>query len=153
MQLITFSAMLNQIMNASHINLRKAHKLLQENGVSISYSSLAAYKAFTAVPSYERAQEVLRAFDYELSDEELMEVLLYSRSELKEYREDARQYLNKGFRMNPKYFAENMTSDDLELLIDRRIDETGEGTLNSYVSRLVKEDLIRSGLLESEDKE
>ncbi len=153
MQLITFSALLTQILGASSMNLKQSLAVLHERGVSISYSSLSAYKAFTAVPSYERAQEILRAFDYEISDEELTEVLQYSRSELKEYREDARKYLNSGIRLNPKYFGEGMTSADLELLISEQIDDAGDGTMNAYLSRLVKEDLIRSGLLESEDEE
>ena len=146
--MLTFSTLLTQILNASGMSLTKASQYLEEKGINVPYSSLAAYKAFTSVPEYDRAVEILNGFDYPISSEELLEVIQYSKSELKDYKTDTRQYLNKGLRLNPKQFQEDMTADELERILEVRMNEIGEPNLNSYISKLIKNDLVSEGLIE-----
>ena len=147
MQNITFSALLTQILSASGLNLREAQQFLSENGADVPYSSLAAYKTFTAVPAYDRGKEILDAFHYVMDDDELIEILQYSRSELKEYKEDERQYVNKGIRLSAKYFKEGITTDELESLVETRIQELNEKNWNTYIASLIRKDLIEDGLI------
>ena len=152
MQKTTFATVFGQILAASDMSLRQAHAYLEERGVQVPYQTLSAYKTFSAVPAYDRALDILKAFDYEIADEDLSELLQYSATELKQYREDARKYLNRGVRINPKFFSEDMTSDDLEFIINQRIEESGDGTLNTYLMRLIKEDLTKNGFLGEENE-
>ena len=152
MKQMTFATLFGQILIASDMNLRQAQAFLEDRNVQVPYKSLSAYKTFTAVPAYDRALDILKAFDYEITDEELSDLLQYSATELKQYREDAKKYLVRGVRFNPKFFAEDLSSDDLEFIINQRVDEAGDGNLNAYLSRLVKEDLIENGFLEEEKK-
>ena len=150
--MLTFSMLLTQILNAMGLNLRQAEAYLSEKGVNIPYPSLAAYKKFTSVPEYDRALEILNGFDYPISNEELRNVIQYSKSQLKEYKLDSRQYLNKGIRLTPKQFDEDMTTDELERIIELRMQELNEPNLNSYISKLIKKDLTDSGLVKGENE-
>ncbi|MBR3354262.1 MAG: hypothetical protein IKG47_02705 [Oscillospiraceae bacterium] len=145
----TFSGILIQLMDGSRMNLRKAHDMLKEKGIQVSYQSLAAYKAFTGVPAYDKAQAILTAFDYPIEESELFDILENSRDRLKEMNQDSRKYLQRSIRINPNLFNSDMTVEALELLLEQRIEELGENTVNAYVSNLIKKDLIESGYIEA----
>jgi len=151
MKNITFSALLTQIMSASRMKLTDLHKRLTNRGENISYQALSSYRAFTAVPPYNKASAILSAVNYSADENELNEILEYSREMLKELNSDSKQYIQQGIRISPKLLGLDMSVDALELLLDRRIAETDEKTLNAYINSLIKADLVKYGFVSEND--
>lgn len=147
---ITFSSLFTQILNASNMNLREAHALLADKDVNVPYSSLSAYKTFAAVPTYDRALNMLRAFEYKISNDELIEILAYSKSQLSNLRDDTRQYFNKGVRINPENISEGLSSEELARMIEQRIADLSESNFNTYIAKLIKDDLYNCGIFTGE---
>lgn len=147
----TFSTLFTQLLNASEMNVSQLYRELKKNNINISYQALAAYKAFDTVPKFEKAAEILNYFDYNKSDSELTEILNYSRSELKNYKAQERKDIRQGIRLTPSSFAEDITADELDVMIQKRINElseNGDHSFNSYVSSLIKKDLQEQGYLQ-----
>ena len=154
---ITFSALLTQLINESGISTRKIaldiqKKLLSENNqLKFSYPALISYRNFNTVPSFEKATIIINYFNYPISNEELTEILDYSRSELKKIKLDYDKDVRQGIRLNPKNFDETMTASDLEIMIKQRIGEIypdESGSINTYISDLIKKDLTNSGYIQ-----
>ena len=145
----TFSVILIQLLQGYNMKMSTLHKRLEEAGAGISYPSLAAYKNFDSVPTFDRARRILDALGYEISDEALTEVLEYSRKELKLMREDDSSVMSQGVRLSPKAFSSEINAYELKELIDQRISDvfSGNGNFNSYVTKLIKDDLIESNIL------
>lgn len=152
---ITFSTLLTQLVEESEESLRQIAKKIQDrlndqnSSVKISYQALAAYRNFTSVPSFERAVIIINYFNYSIDNKQLTEILDYSRAELKKMNEE--KDIRQGIRLNPKNFEEGMSVMELEIIIKQRITEIyGEdnGSINTYVTDLMKKDLISSGYIQ-----
>ena len=151
----TFSRIMRQLLESSGITMRQLYRKLIEMNSDISYPALGSYKNYDSVPSFVRARMILDAFGYEVTDEELSEILQYSRAELKTIREDDQTMIQQGVRLSPRNFSKNMKADELRSMIDQRIAELGPdiSNFNSYITWLIKDDLMQSGLLPlGEDK-
>ena len=85
---------------------------MSDSGAPIKYTPLMSYKKFEVVPPFEKARQIIRTFQYELSDDDLQKILDYSRSELKAIN-SSRRYLQRGFRLNPRHFRKDMTVEQL----------------------------------------
>lgn len=152
---ITFSTLLTQLVNESEESLRQIAKKIQDiltdqnSSVKLSYQTLAAYRNFTSVPSFERAVIIMTYFNYSIDNQQLTEILDYSRSELKKMNEE--KDIRQGIRLNPRNFEDGMSVTELEIIIKQRIAEIyGEdnGSINTYVTDLMKKDLISSGYIQ-----
>lgn len=150
----TFSILLAQLVEESEESLRQIAKKIQNklndqnSSVKISYQALAAYRNYTSVPSFERAVIIMNYFNYPIDNKQLTEILDYSRSELKKMNEE--KDIRQGIRLSPKNFEKGMSVMELELIIKQRITEIyGEnnGSINSYITDLMKNDLISSGYI------
>lgn len=132
------------------MNISQLYRELKRSGVSISYQALAAYKSFESVPRFEKASAILKYFDYQKTDDELSAILEYSREQLKEYKSSERKDIRQGIRLNPAYFSDNLTVDELDVMLTRRINELSDEedhSMNSYISMLIKKDLTEQGYL------
>lgn len=154
---ITFSALLTQLINESGISTRRVaidiqKRLAKEaSQLKFSYPALISYRNFNTVPSFEKASIIINYFNYPISNEELTEILDYSRSELKKIKLDYDKDIRQGIRLNPKNFEESLTASELELMIKQRISEIypdESGSINTYISDLIKKDLTNSGYIQ-----
>lgn len=153
---ITFSVLLSQILTASGIRFAKAgYELVRDAGVNVSYSTFANYKAFTTVPSFNMARQILDCFDYQCSDEELRSILDYSNRELHYLRTGEKRILQRGISLNPEYFEESLSPDALQAMLeDAAQTQLGpDGTVNQYINELIRNDLISKGFITDSDHE
>lgn len=151
----TFSSIMRQLLGSSGMTMRQLYRKLNEENSDISYPALGSYKNYDSVPSFDRARMIFDAFGYDATDDELSDILQYSRAELKTIREDDQTMIQQGVRLSPKNFSKDMKADELRSLIDDRIAELAPdiNNFNSYITRLIKDDLIQSGILPlGEDK-
>ena len=151
----TFSSIMRQLLGSSGMTMRQLYRKLNEENSDISYPALGSYKNYDSVPSFDRARMIFDAFGYDATNDELSDILQYSRAELKTIREDDQTMIQQGVRLSPKNFSKDMKADELRSLIDDRIAELAPdiNNFNSYITRLIKDDLIQSGILPlGEDK-
>ncbi len=132
---------------------RQLFRILRDRNVDISYPAIGSYKNYDSVPSFDRARAILDALEYEISDDDLSEILQYSRDELKEIRQDE-QTVQQGVRLSPKFFSGNINAAELRTMIDSRIEEltSVNGNFNSYISWLIKNDLTNAGYIFPEEE-
>lgn len=140
-------------MESSDMTARQLFRILRDRNVDISYPAIGSYKNYDSVPSFDRARAILDALEYEISDDDLSEILQYSRDELKEIRQDE-QTVQQGVRLSPKFFSGNINAAELRTMIDSRIEEltSVNGNFNSYISWLIKNDLTNAGYLFPEEE-
>lgn len=143
----TFSALLSQLLSSSGISTRDLYRQMKIQGSLISYQALASYKAFDSVPRFERASEILRFFNYDVSESQLQQILDFSRHQIKALKSEERKYVQKGIRLSPSYFSADMNADELEVILSKRMLEIGTDNINSYIAKLVRTDLVRSGYI------
>ena len=117
------------------------HKWLHEHECNIAYSSLVRYVSGSACPSFGKAKSILNTFKYQISDEELQELLDNS----KKATDENDSSIMKGTVLSSKDFDISVVQ--LEELISQRILETESPSFSKYVSNLIKDDLTRNGLL------
>ena len=148
----TFSGLIRQLLESSNMTARQLFRILQDRNTDISYPAIGSYKNYDSVPSFDRARAILDALEYEISDEDLADILQYSRDELKTIRQDE-QTIQQGVRLSPKFFSDNINAAELRTMIDSRIEEitTVNGNFNSYISWLIKNDLTSAGYLFPEE--
>lgn len=145
----TFSTLMMQLLAGSNMKMMDIFRILESKNAGISYPSLAAYKNFNAVPSFDRARMILDALDFSISDEELTEMLQFSRDELKRYREDDQKIMQQGLRLQPSYYDKDINAPELREIIEKRALEVlpETGNFNSYVNKLIRDDLIQAGYI------
>ena len=149
----TFSSLFIQLLSSSNETVRSLYRDLRNTGNEISYPSLVSYKNFNALPTFDRARLILNHYNYPLSDLELREMLEYSRQELKDFRLDNSKYYQRGIRLSPSFFGDTLSVQGLELMIEQRtleVDPEG-GSINQYISKLIKDDLIRNAYLKEDE--
>ena len=144
---VTYSTLLQQILDAMDLTDKRAHQYLQDKGISLSYPAFWSYRSFHSVPTFERAKAILSGFDYGVGDDSLQEILEYSRQELKTNRLETKKYVSKGFRINPKLIDKSLSADELEnIMMERARTLIGpNASLNNYLTELVRLDLIETG--------
>lgn len=122
--------------------MKELSDALGESGTPIKYTTLMSYKKFEVVPPFEKAKQIVHAFEYDLPDDDLQKILDYSRSELKAIN-SSRRYLQRGFRLNPRHFRKDMTVEQLEQRISERADTLfgDNATINMYIEYLIKKDM------------
>lgn len=152
MELTTFSNILSQLMTKLELNTKEMHikvlKKAEEKGNynTISYPAFASYVNFRSVPNFERASFILDVLSYEISAEDLVRVLDYSKKELKKMQTDKKD-VYFGLRLNPKKIGSDLSASQLEMAMRSRAEEVcdGKANLNQYITHLVKEDLKKNG--------
>ena len=151
---VTYSMLLQQILDAVNMNDKSANSFLNENGLAISYPAFWSYRSFRSVPSFERAKAILKGFNYPIEDSDLEEILEYSRVELKNNILETKKYISKGVRLSPRQIAPSLSADELENVIMERARKVigPDATINNYLNTLVKRDLIESGYIEEESE-
>lgn len=125
-------------------NLRKAkntHIWLSNHDCNIAYSSLVRYISGSACPSFGKAKLILKAFEYDIDDNELQEIL----SNSKKATDENDNSIMKGTVLSSSDFG--VSTVQLEELINQRILETETSSFSKYIATLVKKDLIENGLL------
>lgn len=147
----TFSILLSQLIEQMGFTTRQACSFLKKKDVHIPYSTLAGYKAFDTVPSIDRARQILNAFSYDIDDSALNELIEYSKEENRKLKE-SNGYVQTGIRLSVKQFGKNIDNEQLSLILTQRANELselieGQPSLNSYVSYLIKKDLMESGYI------
>ncbi len=149
----TFSGLMRQLLESSNMTARQLYRILRDRNEDISYPAIGSYKNYDSVPSFDRARAILDALEYEISDDDLSEILQYSRDELKTIRQDE-QTVQQGVRLSPKFFSANINAAELRTMIDGRIEEltSVNGNFNSYISWLIKNDLTDAGYLFPEEE-
>ena len=149
----TFAFLLSQLLDSTGLSAAKAQKQMEEQGITISYPAFAAYKNFSVVPPFDKAQAILRFFEYDISEQDLKDILDNSRSELKKLKLDNQADIRTGIRLTPRSFSKDLEAPELDVMISRRINELFEdnGNMNTYVSYLIKNDLISSGYIQENE--
>lgn len=140
---LTFSVLMTQLYEESDFKtMKELSDALSESGAPIKYTTLMSYKKFEVVPPFEKAKQIVHAFEYDLPDDDLQKILDYSRSELKAIN-SSRRYLQRGFRLNPRHFRKDMTVEQLEQRISERADTLfgDNATINMYIEYLIKKDM------------
>jgi hypothetical protein len=122
--------------------MREFHSAMVGSGTPVNYTTLMSYKKFDVVPSFEKAKAIIQEFNYQISDEDLRKVLLYSQQELRRIKQ-SRKYIQRGIRLNPRHFGSDMNPEKLERRMQERAEELfgDKATLNMYLEFLIKNDL------------
>lgn len=149
----TFSMLMTQLLEESNMSVAELHREMQQAEINISYPTLAAYKNFTVVPTYERALVILNFFNYKMQNDDLIKMLDHSRNEIKKMRITDKSSIRQGIQLSAKYFSSSLSGLDLDIMITRRINELYDhnGNMSSYVTDLIKKDLIESGYLKEDE--
>ena len=157
MDQITFSSLFIQLLNESGISLAKTYRDMSDQGLYIPYSSLAGYKNFTVVPTFERALDILDYYKYPLTKDELSEILSYSRQQLSRIDISSdKSVIRRGIQLSAQNISPALNADDLDVMLTRRIQELfpdREANLSTYINDLIKKDLIESGYVDGGENE
>lgn len=141
-QIGIFSDLLKSLMTEKHFQTAKqVYEWLQADDCEIAYSSLVRYISGSACPAFGKAKKILNAFEYEITDDELNELLINS----KKATDTNDTSVMKGTVLSSKDFGIGVV--EIEELINRRIVETESSSFSSYVSKLIKDDLDKNGLI------
>lgn len=143
MQSTTFATLMTQLFEESDFRtMREFHTAMVNSGSPINYTTLMSYKKFDVVPSFEKAKSIIQEFNYQITDEELRQILLYSQQELRRIKQ-SRKYIQRGIRLNPRHFGTDMNPERLERRMQERAEELlgDKATLNMYLEFLIKKDL------------
>lgn len=163
----TFDTLIHRILQERDINLTKLYKELADLGLNITYPSLYAYYTGTTVPPYSMAKQILKLARYQLSNDDLEQVLAYSKKVNKAENKEKNNELHINLKIKPKNIHSDYknNADGLKTIIEMRADELfgnddeissasagGKRKISSYLSYLIKKDLEENGFIESEDK-
>lgn len=143
MQNTTFATLMTQLFDESDFKtMREFHSAMVSSGTPVNYTTLMSYKKFDVVPSFEKAKAIIQEFNYQIPDEDLRKVLLYSQQELRRIKQ-SRKYIQRGIRLNPRHFGSDMNPEKLERRMQERAEELfgDKATLNMYLEFLIKNDL------------
>lgn len=167
MEDITFSRLILQIIRDQKINLTKLHKDLYDLGLNIKYPSLYSYFTGVVVPPFSIAKKILKIERIDMDDEELEQVLRYSKRVQRAEKDDANKVLNLNLKIKPELVGDSFKQNSkyLKSVIEMRADEvfgdenlitqfsaSGKRKLSAYVAYLIQKDLKENGLITEEDK-
>lgn len=159
---ITFGRIIQQILEEQNLNLMELYKELYDLGMKITYASLYSYFTGTVIPSYQTAKKILTLEKYNISDQELEEILAYSRRIFNQEKEDENELLRLHIKIKPESISKKYEHDSktLKSIIEMRADEitgnddlitqytaSGKRKLSSYIAYLIKKDFEENGYL------
>lgn len=163
---ITFSRLIQQILDEQNMNLTTLATELYDLGVDITYSALYSYYSGTSVPPIKMAKDILKTEKIYFKESELEEILEYS----KKISRNENIYKDRILRIDVKIKPEVISKDfqhnpsSLRNIIDIRTNElfgdndlitqfsaNGKRKLGAYISYLIKKDLIENGLIEEDE--
>lgn len=162
---MSFSRLILQILREQNINLTKLYKDLNNLGLNITYPSLYSYFTGVVVPPFSTAKKILKIEKIEIDDEELENVLSYSKKVYKSEKDDANKILNLNLKIKPESVDEDFKQNSkyLKSVIEMRADEvftdenlvtqfsaSGKRKMSAYVAYLIKTDLEKNGLIAKE---
>jgi len=165
---ITFSRLILQMLRDQNINLTKLYKDLYDLGLNITYPSLYSYFTGVVVPPFSTAKKILKIEKVKMPDEELEEVLAFSKRIQKSEKDDENKILNLNLKIKPESvgidFKQNAKY--LKSVIEMRSDEvfgdenlitqfsaSGKRRFSAYVAYLIQKDLKENGFIPAEEKE
>lgn len=147
MQTTTFATLMTQLFEESDFRtMREFQAAMVNSGNAINYTTLMSYKKFDVVPSFEKAKVIIQEFNYQLTDEDLRQILIYSQQELRRIKQ-SRKYIQRGIRLNPRHFGADMNPEKLEREMQERAEMLlgDKATMNMYLEWLIKKDLDEAG--------
>ena len=143
-----FSVILQEaVMISCDGNYKYAIKLLNNNNVPLSYTTIRKYKDNQNLPTFEKAKEIIATLKHPISDSDLLECLSYSKKWL-DTRESKTEYFTTAIRINPSWL--DLSLNELNNLIDIRCKEIFNDEnkkIGSYIYYLIKKDLEENNLL------
>lgn len=163
----TFDTLLHRYLQERDINLTRYYKELNDLGLNITYASLYAYYTGTSIPQYSTARKILKLSRMNIANEELEQILEYSKKVNKEEKTDLNNELHINLKIKPKNVDKNFANNakGLKTIIEMRADELfgkddeitsatagGKRKISSYLSYLIKRDLIESGFIKEDKK-
>ena len=94
------------------------------------------------VPTFETCERILHTLGFQLSMQDMQEIVQYSKRTYLENKEPVT--LQKGLRISPSAIMENCSVYQLENMLHARIEQLygADGNFNKYVSDLIKNDLM-----------
>ena len=98
----TFDTLIHKILQERDINLTKFYKELADLGLNITYPSLYAYYTGTTVPPYSMAKQILKLARFQLSSDDLEQVLAYSKKINKAENREKNNELHINLKIKPK---------------------------------------------------
>ena len=158
----TFSALLHRILQENDISLMRLYKDLYDTGMSITYPSLYAYYTGTTTPPYSVAKKIIKFAKMAISNEELEEILSYSKITTKNEKDDSNSLLNMNIKIRPKIISMDyeQNASALKTIIELRADElfgkeneivplssNNKKQISAYVAYLIKKDLKENNLI------
>lgn len=128
---LTFSGFMSQMIESERMYLSDLERRMEELGIPIAYSTLRSYKTSASIPSFANAKKINQAFGDPLSDEDLLDVLEYSKQTNRKMNEAHGKSFQRGIRIDPRAIGKDQngdfyTSNTLFLAISRRIDDLAE---------------------------
>lgn len=117
----------------------EACKYLNNKGMDIKRTTLSTYLKGEVVPPYEKAKSILNVIGYELTEEELSDILKFSKENKKKSQIGKNKIETKLF-LKPNMFGfDNIVI--FEEAIEDKYTEKGFDNLNDYLIDLVRKDL------------
>lgn len=145
----TFGELFSDLITLSgYKTIRRVAGVLNDNGVEdIDFRRVSDYMKGTRVPKHKKAASILRAMDYEIGEEELEDLLDYSRDESKKTNmelADMRSRLStRAVYIDFSKLMEGFESEEAKLMMNNRIAEIygDEKYISKYVNDLIRKDL------------
>lgn len=166
METITFNRILSQILEDEELNLTQYCKEINDLGVNITYPCLYSYYCGYTVPGFSKAKKILKASKIKYSNEELEEILEYSKKISTENNSEESRVMTLTLKIKPKLISKNFESNPLglksiiklrsnELFSDKdlltQFSAENKNKLSSYIAYLIKKDLIENKLIKEEE--
>lgn len=164
---ITFARLIQQILDEQSINLTTLSTELYDLGVNITYSALYSYYSGSSVPTMDTAKNILKVEKIKFSDDELKNVLEYSKKISRNENIYKDRILRIDVKIKPEVISREFERNPnaLRNLIDIRSDElfgdndlilqysaNGKRKLGAYISYLIKKDLLENNLINEEEE-
>jgi len=164
---ITFGRIIQQILEEQNLNLTELFKELYDLGMNITYASLYSYYTGSVIPSFQTAKKILSLEKYNINDQELEEILAYSKKIFNQEKANENELLRLHIKIKPENISKKYEHDSktLKSIIEMRADEitgnddlitqytaSGKRKLSSYIAYLIKKDLEDNGYLKGEDQ-
>ena len=142
-----FSDILDAAMRDYGVGVRNFAEVLEEQGITdINFRRISDYRNGNHTPTYDRAKLMLRALEYEISEEELLDALRENREEIKNqesYLNSESKEVRRTIRIKLKRLIPNIEPEEAERFLQNRIEELfGDSSrISDYIQSLIAKDL------------
>lgn len=154
---MTFGELIWTTMQGINVGCVKLSNSPEVKKLGIKFQAVSAYARDTQVPSYERARAILNELGIEMSEEELLDLLAYSRTRLKErneffYGENKEIRKKITLRIKPETIAHGLSAYEAERMLNQRVAMLAgdESKFSEYIKTLIIKDMGEY-ILSSED--